>query len=531
MSIKRKIFKIIIIGFATMISLVSLLGYVVFGWLSESLGRQDAAHTFHHAKELLRSDLDFLAISVADWSHWDDSYDYILENNRTFESANLQELTFRNLKLSHLSITDNANRIYYQYPSGKSVFSNCLAPLRTEALRNGSASGIVEIEGKFHYAAAEAVLRTDGSGPPAGTIIMTRIIDREALGRIRTILQSEIVMELAPQENDDSRISVVRRMDGKYEVFGKIDFGARPSNVTMRLRLEKRSISLSIPFFLSTMLIALVVLLSLTGLILLTLDRTVFQRIDRMHKELKTAAASGKVSFRVTIDGDDELRLFGETLNRVFEALERSLEERDSLYQEIRHRVKNNLQVIASILSLQADEATSPETTATLQSSRRRVLSMAYIHEELYCSENLHSISLREYLERLAILIRHTLDPDESIDFTFEASELELTIARAVPFALIANEVLSNSYLHAFDEGSHCEELKKNVALTLREDAGSLYSFCIRDNGCGIKAHSAKKKNLGLTLIEALSHQIGARYSYETIPEGGTSFRMVFQKT
>jgi two-component sensor histidine kinase len=231
------------------------------------------------------------------------------------------------------------------------------------------------------------------------------------------------------------------------------------------------------------------------------------------------------------VDGDDEISRLGIILNRTFDALEKSFAERESLFQEIRHRVKNNLQVVASLLSLQADDAENRETAIALQNSRRRVLAMAFVHEELYCSASLNSIDLHDYLERLAILIRHSLDPNGKIEFEIDAEKLELSIDRAVPFALIANEVLSNAFIHAFQDGK-CETSAspKKVSLALREDADGNYMFTADDNGCGIGPLSEYKGTLGLILIDALSAQLISRYTYVTKQEGGTVFTLLFTK-
>ncbi len=513
-----------------MIAIFILLGQVAFTWVSDSLGRQEAVHTFHHAQDLIGNDIDHLAITVKDWSNWDDSYEYLQDYNRDFESANFQEQTFLTLRLSYFAMSDSAGRLHFIYPADRTTASVSLEALRTEALRSGSATDIVEVDGSFHYAAASAVLRTDGSGPPAGTIIMARTIDREALDKIMLILDSEISVERKPKTIGESGPLISRLKEGKYEAFGAIRFNDSSDGAALRVKLEKRSIALSTPFFLLAMLVVMAVLLSVTGVILLTLDRTVVRPIDCMGKELEKAASEGLKTFRVTVAGNDEISRLGVTLNRTFDALERSSAERESLFQEIRHRVKNNLQVVASLLSLQADESGNPETSTALQNSRRRVLAMAFVHEELYCSATLNSIDLHEYLERLTILVRHSLDPDGVVEFKFDVPELDLSIERAVPFALIANEVLSNSYQHAFDGRDPCGSPKNTVELSLREESDGFYSFSLRDNGCGIKKDSEKKGTLGLTLIQALALQLGAQYTYETMPDGGTEFRMKFDK-
>jgi two-component sensor histidine kinase len=194
------------------------------------------------------------------------------------------------------------------------------------------------------------------------------------------------------------------------------------------------------------------------------------------------------------------------------------------MFREIRHRVKNNLQIVASLLNLQAD-GSSKTTAKALYESRRRVLAMAFVHEELYSSESLDRVGLAEYLSRLSVSVRDGADQERRIRFSSDFDQITLEIERAVPFGLIANEVLMNAYMHAFpperyDGGTICMRLKYGPE--------GRATFIVEDDGIGLPSSIDRTLKLGLTLIETLASQINAKIEYGRPEGGGTHFSMNF---
>jgi len=128
------------------------------------------------------------------------------------------------------------------------------------------------------------------------------------------------------------------------------------------------------------------------------------------------------------------------------------------------------------------------------------------------------------------LLVRNSLDPEDRIAFSQNVADLTLSIEKAVPFALIANETLENSYRHAFSEQrfSTGGADAPRVETALREEPEGTYVFTIVDNGCGIDQAEKRPGALGLTLVEALAAQLRARMKYERRPEGGTAFTLWF---
>lgn len=544
MGFKRKATLIVISGFAAMIAALLLLGQLTLRWTAEAVARQEAVHTFGHAVKLLDRELNHLRLVVADWSAWDDTFDFARTGNVDYARANIQAESFENIRVSFFSIFDASDRPVALFPDSGSVDTPELRRLRSEALRAGVASGIVSRDGALHFAAAQAITRTDGSGPASGTLTMLRPLDRAAIEEMESFLDADLEFDIdrsIMRRGADPSISSLG--NNRHRVEGLLPSNELGTPVRMILVPDKQIITLNKQVVSIFFLVALAATACVTLFMLVMLDRHIIRRLVKIGKELEPIESSGIHAHRVSAEGKDEIGRLGAMLNKTLDSLEssfteiergkrqleQSMEERESLYQEIRHRVKNNLQVVASLLNLQADEADDPVVSELFKNARRRVLAIAFVHEELYSSGSLHSIDLSEYVARLSILIRQTLDPDGSISFALDSDDLHLSVERAVPFALIVNEVLANAYQHAFPDGECRSGEKRTVAFSLKGDGTGAIVAEIVDNGCGIpSAESRKKTTLGLTLIDALAAQLQAEYEYAAFPGGGTRFRLSF---
>ena len=187
------------------------------------------------------------------------------------------------------------------------------------------------------------------------------------------------------------------------------------------------------------------------------------------------------------------------------EDLRRSLREKEVMLKEIHHRVKNNLQVISSILDLQLDTVTDPLMQLTLKESINRVRSMAMIHEGLYQGTTLSRIDFANYTERLANVLLVSYSPRSHVNLIVDAQAVELNIESAVPCGLILNELISNALKHAF-KGDKPGRMLVTVGPT---GAGSV-RLTVHDSGPGMPPGFDLKKQstLGLQLVQALTHQI-----------------------
>ena len=168
-----------------------------------------------------------------------------------------------------------------------------------------------------------------------------------------------------------------------------------------------------------------------------------------------------------------------------------ALKERETLLKEIHHRVKNNMQIISSLISLQADKATETETIEMLDDSQRRIRSMALIHEKLYRSGSLAEIDFADYIESLIDeLLRMYNVPPGVITITADIENIQLGVDTAIPCALIINELVSNCLKHAFPDGRTGE-----VTVALQRANGA-HTLTVADDGVGFPVEGLSSDRL-----------------------------------
>jgi two-component sensor histidine kinase len=202
-----------------------------------------------------------------------------------------------------------------------------------------------------------------------------------------------------------------------------------------------------------------------------------------------------------------------------------SLQQRETLLREIHHRVKNNMQVMSSLLSLQARAALNPETRRMLEDNQNRIQSMALLHEILYQSEDLAMVDFPKYVLRTVDnLFRSCGVKDGQIRLHTELDQLALELDDALPFGLLISEVVSNSLKHAFPQGRSGE-----VSVFLHQQSDTTISLRLSDDGIGLPAELdwSTTRSLGLRLVRTLAQQL--RGNLEVRSQGGTEVRLTFQ--
>jgi two-component sensor histidine kinase len=186
------------------------------------------------------------------------------------------------------------------------------------------------------------------------------------------------------------------------------------------------------------------------------------------------------------------------------------LKEKETLLAEINHRVKNNMNVITSLLNLKKDLCATDEAREALEDSKHRVYSMALIHQKVYGSSSVRKVDFQEYISELAEELVSSYSLEKSVKLNIQADDCLLGLDVAVPCSLIINEVLTNSLKHAYRKGA---TLKLSVIIKKNENA---IEIIMSDNGPGF-ANDEKpiKDSLGITLIELLCGQLEASYSFK----------------
>jgi two-component sensor histidine kinase/putative methionine-R-sulfoxide reductase with GAF domain len=213
------------------------------------------------------------------------------------------------------------------------------------------------------------------------------------------------------------------------------------------------------------------------------------------------------------------------------EALATSLAEKETLLKEIHHRVKNNLQIISSLLTLQIDKVPSPEARAMLQESVARVHSMALIHQQLYDIESLSRVDLASYFRSLAERIRSTLAPQASIDLDVEPTEV--TVEHAVPLGLIFNELITNAFKYGVPNADSRRDAgaEPDVRVALRV-VDEVLTLRVSDRGPGLPPgfDISRVRSLGMNLVRTLSRQIRGQLTIEG-PGGCFTVRCPLKRT
>ncbi|MEW5959722.1 MAG: sensor histidine kinase, partial [Chloroflexota bacterium] len=208
------------------------------------------------------------------------------------------------------------------------------------------------------------------------------------------------------------------------------------------------------------------------------------------------------------------------------ENLRASLREKEILLSEIHHRVKNNMQVINSLLSLQASKETEPKVIEAITESKNRVISMALVHEALYKTKSFAQIELLPYITNLTNTLQSTyatLKPPPLIKISVP-SDLTVDLSKASPCGLILNELISNSLKHAFNRGEQGE-----ISITAQRTPEDEIMLVLSDNGQGIPSDIdwRNPRTLGLSLVtDLVEGQL--RGSIELSREGGTRFTIRF---
>ena len=214
----------------------------------------------------------------------------------------------------------------------------------------------------------------------------------------------------------------------------------------------------------------------------------------------------------------------GQIHRRDVEQIKASLKEKEVLLREIHHRVKNNMQIVSSLLRLQSAKAEDKKTQEIFRECQNRISTMAIIHEKLYQSKDLAKINFAQYIDRLAVHIYHSYGVDSNIiALKTDLEEVFLDLNRAIPCGLIANELLSNSVKHAFPEGK-----KGEICIKLYSDKKGTISLVVSNDGIGFPKDIdfRKASSLGLQMVNDLTRQIDG--TIELDRNGGTSFKVEF---
>jgi two-component sensor histidine kinase/PAS domain-containing protein len=200
--------------------------------------------------------------------------------------------------------------------------------------------------------------------------------------------------------------------------------------------------------------------------------------------------------------------------NAMQASLERSLREKDTLLREVHHRVKNNLQIVSSLLAMQADGLDDAVSGRALASSVERVFAMSLVHQHLYDGDNFERIDLGGYAQGLVARLRATAGQPAHLAFDFDLEEVWVGLDQAVPLGLLLHELLTNAIKHGGDADG-----ARRISLGLHRSASG-FSLSIADRGSTPLTAGAPLRSLGLQLVRALCRQLAARLVIDARTDG-----------
>jgi len=207
--------------------------------------------------------------------------------------------------------------------------------------------------------------------------------------------------------------------------------------------------------------------------------------------------------------------------------LEEQITEKETLLKEVHHRVKNNLQTVSSLLSLQARGIDDEEIRNLIKSSQNRVISMAMVHEMLYMRDDISKIKYKSYVQELGeYLVRSVKGSENNVHLTIDIPDIELGIDTAIPLGLLINEAITNALKYGIRDDDQGE-----IYVALRKEDNREYVLSIGDNGVGFpeRVNFKNTKSLGLKLIHNLTRQLKGSIVRD-LSKKGTNYVVKFRE-
>jgi len=654
----------------------TLIGLILIIYLSshsiiidsyDKLEEEDAIENAICIKSILILENHDLENKAADWSVWDETYDFVQGKNSDYPEKYLMDETFYNQRHDFMLFYNGTESLVYE----RSIKNNNSSTLKEleEHLQNNPyllehanyssrKTGFLVFNKKPVMITSQPVMKSDFSGPIAGTVIMGRIIDPEEITRIhettnlivklQKIKNTEITGNVSFLNTNDSNSTIFTVTDDS-RIYSYVSFNDIYGNdafsieVEMLRNIHQQGVN-AINYFL--------VVIVLTGIVFgagitLLLDRSHISRLKKLQNEVREIGENGDFTKRISYEGSDEVASLSSSINKMLESLEISqrlvikrdatinailqampdmmfqvkkdgticnyklstdsciyespetdlnitledvlpahiaemeldiieealrtnkthtmhytmpvkremrdfevrfvviaddevlavvkditeikqaeeMRRKDILLKEVHHRVKNNLQIISSMLRLQSRKFTDKETIEAFRKSQNRAKSMAIAHEKLYQSRDLENIELSSYIETLTKYLLNTYGCDpENIKIDIKIKNITQDIDTAIPLGLIINEIVSNSLKHAF------KDHKGEIFVEIVPDVDGQYMLTIRDNGIGFPEdlNFMNTDSLGMQLVVSLVEQIEG--SIELIRGNGTEFRIKFKQ-
>ena len=312
------------------------------------------------------------------------------------------------------------------------------------------------------------------------------------------------------QEINNNKIVLLRERKGECNIFIRI----KTNSVSNEKSVLKKVKLIFEPRFYERIWFWIVVFLFLI-LIMLAMFKVGLLLNKRKQKMLEE-----KVKLKTF-----ELENANLELTKSKEVISKSLEEKELLLKEIHHRVKNNLQLVISLLNIQSRRNNYQTIEDFLENGQTRIKSMVLIYENLYQNESIERLNVQEYTESLTNTILESFNVvEDEIKITVKANGVKFNLQTAIPYGLIVNEFVTNSIKYAFPK-----ESKGEIFIGIKSISPDEFELCLSDNGIGFEINNLKKKSFGIELIKLLSNQLNGNLTIDT--NGQTRFHLIFKPT
>ncbi|MDJ1496498.1 histidine kinase dimerization/phosphoacceptor domain -containing protein [Cytophagaceae bacterium DM2B3-1] len=228
--------------------------------------------------------------------------------------------------------------------------------------------------------------------------------------------------------------------------------------------------------------------------------------------------------YRLKQHSNLQLQIKQAEINEQNELLKKLLTEKEWLLKEIHHRVKNNLQIVISLLNTQSAYLNNEDALQAIRNSQHRMYAMSLIHQKLYQSENMASIDMHWYIQELVLYMQECFSIHNKIHFILDTDSIQIDVVQAVPLGLIVNEAVTNAIKYAFPDQKRGE-----VRISLKTTSPSLCQLTIKDNGIGLPAglDIENTESLGMSLMRGLTQQLGGTFQVNS--QNGVALQITFE--
>jgi two-component sensor histidine kinase/sensor domain CHASE-containing protein len=489
---------------------------------------------------------------TGDWAAWTDTVEFVQGKHETYIDDYLTDAAFANLRLNLMVFVDRAGEIVYAkaydittatqtpVPAGLSEQLSAYPSLLQHDHVDSVVTGILRLPASTALVASRPIVTSRYEGPIAGTLIMGRYLDAAQIAEVSYRTRLEISLgrpDDTPPDADfqqalaalssDQPIFIQPAHDQTISGYFLLNDLAGDPALIIRVDSD-RSIYQRGQDTLGYLVLSVTFVGVLIGaIILFILEKNVLARLSALTQSVWTVGRSGDRSARVSLPhGEDELWQLAITINEMLESLQHSetqLHQSKVLLQEVHHRIKNNLQVISSLLTLQALSINDDRVVQLLNDSQHRIEAIALVHDKLYSTTRLSLVDVGEYTRSLIDKLKASMISANSVHVSVKADPMILEVDRAVPIGLILSELITNALKYAFPNGKPGE-----ISIELRAIGDEQYTIIVRDNGVGfpedLDIHQAT--SLGLQLVTGLTKQLDG--TVEVRRERGTIFEITF---